>query len=349
VSAGNAIASRPTLSPPPIVPRAQLIGSPAFDAVFVIGSPLVGLALVLGAAQWIAPARVEEYVLSFLAVGHHVPTFLRAYGDPDERARSRARLTWVPAGLVLLLVALNAVDSRLLALTFVWDQYHFVRQHYGFMRIYDAKARAIDPLDARLDLWLCFSWFIWIVSESDLYSYVYASHLVDAGMLPPAWLGTGIRNAALAIALAVTLRYALRLRERRRLGLPIAWLKLALTATTYGVWYVAYVAIADFTLSYAISSCFHCLQYDAFAWHYNRAKAGALAGREGSRVFRAVHAPGRLWIYVACIASYGVLSWALLAAAPTAVLLVNRCTGLLHYYYDSFIWRVRQPEFRRHL
>jgi hypothetical protein len=349
VSAGNVIASRPEFSREPRISRSHCIGSPVFDAFFVIGSPLLALASVLGAAQLIAPARVEEYVLSFLAVGYHVPTFLRAYGDPDERARSRTRLTIVPVALVLLLVALNAVDSRRIALTFVWDQYYFVRQHYGFMRIYDAKARAIDARDARLDLCLCFSWFAWIVAESDLYSYIYASHLFDAGLTPPAWLGSGIRNLSLAIALALTLRYALRLGEHWKSGRPIAWLKLALTATTYGVWYFAYVELSDFTLSYAISSAFHCLQYDAFAWHYNRAKAGALGEREGSRLFRAVHAPGRLWIFVLCIASYGVLSWALLAAAPTAVLLVNRCTGLLHYYFDAFIWRVRQPDFRQHL
>lgn len=349
MSAGSQIAERLGFGPPRGIPRAQYMVSPAFDWFFLIGSPLLALGCVLGAAELLRPSLVEAYVLSFLAVGHHVPTFLRAYGDPDELSRNRVRLTAVPVCLVALLVALNAVDSQLIQLTFIWDQYHFVRQHYGFMRIYDAKARAVDTKRANLDQWLCFSWFVWIVAESDLYGYIYASRLFDAGWLPPSWIGEGIRGGSLALALGVSALYALRLRERWSRGEPIAVLKLLLFATTYGVWYFAYVVLSDFLLSYAISSFFHCLQFDAFAWYYNHAKAQSLPPTPGARVFRYVHGREHVWAYVASILSYGVLSFALLAAAPAAVLLVNRSTGLLHYYYDAFIWRVRRQEFRQHL
>lgn len=349
MSASTNIGSRPRIGPSGWISRDQYMVSPSFDWCFLIGSPLLALACVLGAASLVRPSLVEEYVLSFLAVGHHVPTFLRAYGDPDERANNRVRLAAVPLCLVALLLALNAVDSKLIQLTFVWDQYHFVRQHYGFMRIYDAKARAVDNQRRNLDQALCFAWFVWIVAESDLYSYIYAGRFFDAGLLPPAWIGDLLRNASLAVALTVSALYAQRLHARWSRGEPIAWLKLALFATTYGVWYVAYVSLSDFFLSYAISSFFHCLQYDAFAWYYNHSKAQALAPTPGNSVFRYVHARERVWIYVACIFSYGFLSWALLAAAPGTVLLVNRATGLLHYYYDAFIWRVRRSDFRRHL
>jgi len=36
-------------------------------------------------------------------------------------------------------------------------------QHYGFMRIYDRHNRAPQWLAARMDLWLCVSWFVFIM------------------------------------------------------------------------------------------------------------------------------------------------------------------------------------------
>jgi hypothetical protein len=107
--------------------------------------------------------------------------------------------------------------------------------------------------------------------------------------------------------------------------------------------------LSDFILSYAISSFFHCLQYDAFAWYYNHSKAKTLSPESQNALFRQIHASNRLWMYVGSIFAYGFLSHILITSAPAAVLLVNRMTGLLHYYYDSFIWRVRKQEFSRHL
>jgi hypothetical protein len=323
--------------------------SARFDFVFIIGSPLIAVAVVLGVASLLPPRTVEAYVLSFMAVGHHVPTFLRAYADPSEFAANRFRLIAAPLLLVALLLVLNAIDSRLIALTFVIDQFHFVRQNYGFMRIYDVKAGAAPKVRFNFDQWLSFSWFIWIIAESDLYSYIYAGSFFDAGMMFPAWFGVWARNGSLSVALLVSLLYLVELRSRRSRGEPIAVLKLALFATTYGVWYYSYVVLSDFILSYAISSFFHCLQYDAFAWHYNRKKAQTLPATKQNAFFRTVHAPNRLWMYVGSIFAYGFLSHILVTGAPAAVLLVNRMTGLLHYYYDSFIWRVRRQDFNRHL
>ena len=94
---------------------------------------------------------------------------------------------------------------------------------------------------------------------------------------------------------------------------------------------------------------FHCLQYDAFAWYYNHSKAQTLSPGPQNAFFRTIHSSNRLWMYVGSIFAYGFLSHILITSAPAAVLLVNRMTGLLHYYYDSFIWRVRRQDFSRHL
>ena len=293
--------------------------------------------------------RVEYYILGYMAIGHHVPTLLRAYGDPDEYARNRVRLITVPLCVAPIVIGLTLLDTRLLTLIFVWDQYHFVRQHYGFMRIYNVKAGVKGDVDIRLDQWLCFSFFICILAHSGFYGYMYADSFYNLGIRFPDWFVTGFEMGSLVVAGVVGIIYLARLQTRLARGLPIAWLKLVLFSTSFGVWYYAYVLLSDGFLSYAISSLFHCLQYDAFAWFYNRAKARSLTPSRSNALFRIIHETRYLWLYVGAILSYGLLSAFGKEISVVTFLALNTTTGLLHYYFDSFIWRVQRPEFRRHL
>lgn len=325
----------------------RFIVSPLYDTLFFIASPLLGIAVVLTAARFLPAVTVESGVLIYFAIGHHVPTFLRAYGDPDEFTANRFRLLWIPALVLPLIGAIVLLDSRLLGLLFIWDQYHFVRQHYGFMRIYDAKNQSLAVGRVNLDQLLCFSWFLAIITHSDLYSFIYTSAFLDLGIAFPGWIGTLLRDATLAAAIAVGLAYAVKLLRRYSSGEPVSVLKLAITGTTYGVWTWAYVIFPHPALSYPISSFFHCLQYDALAWHYNNVKAQRLDPRAGNALFRYISASRHLWLYLGAIGSYGLFSHFGTLIAPTAIVIANRTTAVLHYYFDSFIWRVRRPEFRK--
>jgi hypothetical protein len=349
-SAGASVdASLEGASTPGIPLRAQYIASPLFDWIFFLGSPLLAVAAVLGAAQLIPAVQVEYYVIGYMAVGHHVPTMLRAYGDPDEFARNRFQFLAIPLCVAPIVLGLTFLDSRLLTLIFVWDQYHFIRQHYGFMRIYDVKAGANSVFDARLDQWLCFSFFVAILTHSGFYGYMYADAFYNLGITFPHWLVVGLEMGSLGLAIIVGLLYLGRLQFRFGSGLPISKLKLVLFATSLGVWYYAYVLLSDGFLSYAISSLFHCLQYDAFAWFYNRAKARSLTPNRGNAVFRIMHETRYLTLYVGAIVFYGLFSAFGKEVSLGAILALNTTTGLLHYYFDSFIWRVRRTEFRKHL
>jgi hypothetical protein len=327
--------------------RDKYIVSPAFDWFFFIGSPLIAVALVQLSTRFFSEAAVGGAILTYMALGHHVPTFLRAYADPDEFSRNRFRLTVVPLLVVTMVAVLAVFNSKLLAFVFVWDQYHFVRQHYGFMRIYDAKNGSTKTEGPNLDLWLCFSLFVYIIARGDFYSYVYANTLFEAGLTPPAWLGPLLLNVSFAVAATVFLMLAFGFARRIRAGEPVSMLKIAVTLTTYGVWYYAYVMFSNPFLSYGISSLFHCLQYDALAWHYNRRKAVTMEAVPRTRLFRYVHASRHLWAYLGAILAYGLFSSFVGGLAPLIVFVINRTTGVLHYYYDSFIWQVRRAEFRK--
>lgn len=332
-----------------VPPRAHYIASPLFDWVFIIGSPLLAVAVVLAAARFMPADAVEHYVLAYMALGHHVPTFLRAYGDPAEFSRNRFQFVVVPLCVAPLVLFLVFFDARLLTLIFVWDQYHFIRQHYGFMRIYNVKSGAGSRDDARLDQWLCFSFFVAILAHSDFYGYMYADSFYELGIGFPGWLVEGFATGSLVVAIVVGVLYLANLQSRLAQGLPIATLKLLLFATSFGVWYYAYVVLSHGFLSYAISSLFHCLQYDAFAWFYNRAKARSLTPSRGNALFRYVHEGRNAWLYVVLILAYGVFSTVGRGMSIVPILALNTTTGLLHYYFDSFIWRVRRSDFRDHL
>jgi hypothetical protein len=327
----------------------RFIVSPLFDGIFFIGSPLLATVLVLGAWSVFPAASIQEFVLLYMAVGHHVPTFLRAYGDPDEFRENRFRLLLIPLIVLPLMIALFLYEARLLGLIFLWDQYHFVRQHYGFMRIYDAKNGSVPESSINLDLWLCFSWFLCILAHSEFYRFVYTSAFFDVGMVFPAWTGELLAGGTLAVAGVVTLLYGFDLWRRFAEGQPISLLKLAITLTTYGCWYFSYVVLSHPLLSYPISSFFHCLQYDAIAWRMNGQKARSLEVTRKNAVFRYLHATRLPWLYGLAIFAYGFLSHLGAGVAPGLVFLVNRTTGVLHYYFDSFIWRVRRPAFRQQL
>ena len=80
-------------------------------------------------------------------VSHVWSTLFRTYLDKDERKNHRSVLLWAPlVGLVLsFAVSLWSVDWfwRGLAYTAL---YHFVKQQYGFLRLYMAKFGAVNYL-----------------------------------------------------------------------------------------------------------------------------------------------------------------------------------------------------------
>lgn len=323
------------------------IVSPRFDWIFFIASPFLAIGVVLGAVQILPPWTVKQYVLVYMALGHHVPTFLRAYGDPDEFRRNRFRLIAIPLLVVPVLAVAYWIDARIVMLIFVWDQFHFVRQNYGMMRIYDAKAGTANATPINLDQWLCFAAFVAIVSHSDFYTHTYAETLFDLGLSVPSWIGTVVGDGSLALTVVVGAAYVGLLVARLARGHPVALPKLAIFATTYGCWYYAYVTLSDPFLSYPISSFFHCLQYDAFAWSYNHHKAGTAPTSEEGAVFRYLYESRHIWMYVLGIFGYGGLS--MLGQGLYPIIVLNASTGVLHYYFDGFIWKVRRAEFRRYL
>ena len=87
-------------------PRQTWIVSAWWDLAYVVVTPLLIVPVVLILVRhWLTPEEVSLAVISFASLGHHLPGFMRAYGDRELFARYRWRFLlcpWMVLGLALL-------------------------------------------------------------------------------------------------------------------------------------------------------------------------------------------------------------------------------------------------------
>src|SRR5262245_26194991 len=162
------------------VPRSWIV-SPGWDLAYLVLTPVLIVPVVLLAVrQWLTPEQVYLAVISFASLGHHLPGFMRAYGDRELFRRYRWRFLLAPPlvfAAALIFTPPAAVASTLglpwthlhglELILLVWGTWHGLMQTYGFMRIYDLRRGVNDRRTARLDQALCAAIFISGVVFSD--------------------------------------------------------------------------------------------------------------------------------------------------------------------------------------
>jgi hypothetical protein len=86
------------------------------------------------AARQFSAETIFLFVASFASPGHHLPGFLRAYGDPPLFRRFRWRFLLAPP-LVAAAAIFFAVEKMhgLDLLLMLWATWHIVMQAYGMM------------------------------------------------------------------------------------------------------------------------------------------------------------------------------------------------------------------------
>jgi hypothetical protein len=129
-------------------PAQNWVLDPVQDSVLIIGAPLLVLALALVAFRTLPAASATSLIIVshvVLTVAHHLPTFIRIYGDVELFRRFRWSFLLAPViPLAFSTAVLTYINSRGLPVEYflylyimlaLWDPWHFLRQHYGFMRI----------------------------------------------------------------------------------------------------------------------------------------------------------------------------------------------------------------------
>lgn len=336
-------------------PSSAWILSPVSDSLLFIGAPLICIAAFLPLRSAWGAENLSLFLLAFFTFGHHLPGFIRAYGDRELFARYRWRFLLAPPLILAATLWFGVRDLHgLLFLVFTWDIWHVLMQHYGFMRIYDAKQGEVSAWTARLDLAVSLSWYLTFIAISPQYRHSLLLRAYASGIpfLAPALVNSTVQLMLSFSCLLTTAygAYTIYLWRKRH---HFNWRKLAtlsifLVATGY-----LYVGLNDFTAGFAIWSAFHCLQYYGIVWVFNRNRA--VKSQAVSRFVRFLFRPRLVlvFLYVGLILAYGGINYGIPYVSDERLrqwlMAFVITSGSLHYYYDGFIWKVRERETRQFL
>lgn len=343
-------------------PRRLWILGPKRDLLLFVLTP-VAILPALAFTQRLAPETLATYVLGFGGFGHHLPGFIRAYSDPGLFRRFRLRFMLVPAALIAVasLFAFLNLNALVFA-TVAWGIWHGAMQVNGFLRIYDSKAGSFDRATAELDRLMCLLWFGLAVvhSPEKLIALLTPYYTAGGPLLGPgtlAWLG-GAWNIATACVTALFLANAWR---RRQAGAPPSPIKLLAMASAFAYWWYCMIFGPSLLIGLLLWEIFHDVQYNVLVWLFQRRRVEASLGP--GRFEKLLFGPGtlRLSIYALLILAYGAVGVATSYSdldLPEKImghgvmpwlLRLTVVSALLHFYYDGFIWRMRDPETRRGL
>ncbi len=357
------------------LPSRPWIVSPWWDLSYVVVTPLAIVPIVLILSRhWFTPEQISLAAISFASLGHHLPGFMRAYGDRELFRRFPWRFLLVP--ILVFAVALLFSPPQWLAgrldlpwrhlhglelILLFWGTWHGLMQTFGFMRIYDVRRGQNNPHTARLDHWLCFMMFTAGVVFSDVRMFGVSNAMWQTGLpiFSPPWL-EAIRWIVGSVGVVVLLLYAMDLFRIRQRGESIGWIKLLLAGTTgWFYWYTGRLS-TNLLIGLAMFEIYHAVQYNAIVWIYNCKLLKRVGERFGLLGFLFRDRWTMLGVYLAAIGAYssirllagganGPVYFAAGGDAYQWLMALFVTSSTLHFYFDGFIWKVSEQSTQQNL
>jgi hypothetical protein len=388
----------PTSSTDKQRPRQNWVLGPIPDYLLIVVAPVLGLLWAVATFYLFGGGLNGKLavigIFMIFNVAHHFPTFIRIYGDAGLMKRFRWSLLLAPvlpftASILLCtyLVTRGFPIHYIVYLSIIltiWDPWHFLMQHYGFMRIYDRHNRAPRNIAARMDYWLCATWFIFCMVSATGWLpnliYDFNQHFgVPILFLLNSTIYSVLLTGSLVAAVAMTVVYLGYLHWCKKNGYYVSLVKLALVLVTFSVMYLTFapnplmerwVPAWTFSMGFAAIGMVHVSQYLAIVWKYNRGLAKRDGGSRSSLFTRLFSSRGNLLVtvmvgyvlicllYGGLLTDYGRSFWSPYLGIKnfnvyTGLLVVLGSTvftsTILHYYYDGFIWKLRHKENQQNL
>ena len=352
--------------------------SPRSDVVWFLGLPFAAVLIALGFQAWLPYVAVASINL-WITIPHHYATWVRSYGMPEVWERFRERLVLGPILLLVLAVAgLLSAPITLLLLVSAWDHQHSVMQQHGFSRIYDFKAKTGLPSTRRFDLTLHLVLYLNMFLNAPLFRFLWVRELHRLEVPVSVEFVERLMATSWVVLVAYLAVYAWHLWKTVQGGGSINPIKYAFIAASYFLWY--FVAWnTNSILLYAVAHrIMHGVQYMVIVYAFMQRTGEPASGRRGfgRRGFgRLLAGEGRLrWFLLGGIAyamlfqllinrpldefGFGVVNFAPYPALPLFNLpaldyagsfalwstMVVYLAGMMHYYVDSFIWKVRDEQ-----
>ncbi len=258
-----------------------------YDLLLYIGACLSGYLLIYCNVALGVPALFLFWIWIVSVDGPHVfATISRTYLDSREwKERSRlllGSLAWFLVGPIIVFLSI-LLGTKLPFFTFLtlaqlWAYWHVVRQHYGFLVLYQKKnGEAAGKLN-RTDYWI-----FYILMLAPFVSFLLRHPEARAQVGLPPWISKLETYALVAvhavIAVALIWYLAKEIRNWSR-GLPLNVPKnlflLACVPLHMLIFLHPYVSThVDIRLFAVFVTFYHNIQYHGIVWFYNRNRYGS--------------------------------------------------------------------------
>jgi Flp pilus assembly protein TadD len=322
------------------------------DLLLFVGTPVLLIPIFSAAqARWSAQ-DIFLFVGAFGAMGHHLPGMIRAYGDRALFDRFKVRFVVAPLALLAICVwssVYNIQAVQLVALA--WGIWHGMMQTYGFCRIYDSKALGKAAARARTDLALCFSWFLAAVILSPMrFRTCLDLYYESGGPVLPRQIILGLQYGVIGALAIVTAAFFWRQWKDWRGAAILSPIKITLLVSSIAFWWYCNNGVQNILVGIALFEVFHDVQYLAIVWIYNRARVERDDTIGGFMRFVFRRSGSLVGVYVGLVLAYGSIalttSGVSIDAVKHVLIGVVTASALLHFYYDGFIWKVRETQTR---
>lgn len=260
----------------------------------------------------------------FLSTPHRWITLFLVLADSSRRGKNTLKMVWLA---VAMAIGIGIVHGRfgylicLLWLDFVWNAWHFAAQHAGVLAIYARKSGHVLPNAVKWSMRLTLTTVIVMVPMDNYMS---------------SDLGKSFALMAAGGMLAMSFLY---LQSRVRHSIPANCYFLSVFGLYGGIFCCGMASLH--TASNALffgASLFHAVEYLAVVSRYVISKESAGAFITG--LPRTLPWNFRLGGYLLGCGSalmYIQSNWPELSAA------VNLWAAFLHYAFDGWIWKLRDP------
>ena len=352
---------------------AYILGRRA-DLLVFIALPFIALAAGMASQKWL-PVTAVAAVGLWMTTPHHFASWLRTFGFADEFHRWRFKLILGPI-VIFSLVCLGLQWSPLTIamLVMLWDHQHSLMQQYGFSRIYDFKAGTGSPSTARFDY--LFTWIVYgnMFLVSPYWTEIWALELYQWKVPLNATIIQTVHTVSWTVTLVFLFTYVGHIAWSISNGHRVNPMKYLFLGASYFMWYFIAWYSSSALLYMVAHRIMHGLQYDVIVYSYIHRKAAKTDGVR--KIMSLLARPQNILLLLAFAALYTVVFALLIGHNLTdfglglihydlpydslrelgiynyvdasgyqlfAVTLIN-AVGLVHYYYDSFIWKVRDTK-----
>jgi Flp pilus assembly protein TadD len=255
---------------------------------------LIVPAVLVLARQLLNSEQVSLAVISLAVLGHHLPGFLRVYGDRQLLSRYPRRFVLMPPLVLAMALCftppswlagelhipwkhLHGLELMLLA----WGTWHGLRQTYRIARFCDIKGGVHTRWSARLDQWLCVAVFISGVVFSDSRVFSITKTMWESGVpiFGPEWLYRARVVVGVAGILLLATHFA-NLVHQFRAGQRVSWIKPVLIGMTgWFYWYTGRLSV-NVVVGIAAFEIYLAVQ-EASVSDYNRRLSRQVSGHRG--------------------------------------------------------------------